>query len=403
MAQMKDSIKKASARNIVVIVAAVLAIAVAIPVVMHFRKVAVQAGADETETVESGTDYNPSATVPSEETSTTIPDVSQTELSTIPDVTGTTWTLPGIRPPVSTTKAAIIGAVRITSLKITPSTMVMNKGESRELSVKVEPANAANEVTWTSNKPNIATVDDAGNVKGISAGVAHITCTAKDGSRKSDTTTVSVVADQLTREEIATAELFSYMFNPDGNFFYTSDEPWQRQFGFNLLYDLGAPLAGMFYNTVRVKFKYNDLDWMVQLWKGQYGFLFIGSEIGVYTKPEARTTNHYDCATDENSLKMQMTLYDADKLLFTRDYAKSWWMTGFVPGKVTRFSNPTGLTVLARITLKSPEMTAAFTEAFAKCGFKKADAINRTSYDSYKVIGNDVYFNWKYIKHSLTD
>lgn len=401
MAQMKDGIKKVSARNIVVIVAAVLAIAVAIPVVMHFRKMAVQVGADETETVESGTVYNPGTTVPSAEESTTIPETSQTELSTLP---GTTWTLPSIRPPVSTTKAAVVGTVRVTSVATTPSNTLMNVGGSRQLSVEVKPANASNKgVTWTSDNPKIATVDDAGNVKGRSVGVTVITCTAKDGSGKTDKTTVSVAANQLTPEEIRTAELFSYMFNPDGNFFYTSDDPWQRQFGFNPLYDWGANIFVMWYDTVRVKFNYNNLDWMVQLWKGQYGFAFIGSEIGVYTKPEVRTADHYDCATNENALKMQMTLYKADKLLFTRDYATSWWMTGFVPGKLTRFSDRTELTVLARITLKNPEMTAAFTDAFEDCGFKKADVINRTSYDSFKVVGNDVYFNWKYIKHSLTD
>ena len=60
--------------------------------------------------------------------------------------------------------------------------------------------------------------------------------------------------------------------------FYTPINPWQRNFGFCELYDAAAPFTGMFYNTVRFKFDYAGKNWLIQVWKGQYG-ITTGGEL----------------------------------------------------------------------------------------------------------------------------
>ncbi len=194
-----------------------------------------------------------------------------------------------------------------------------------------------------------------------------------------------------------TGAVLSYLYNEDEQFFYVEDDPWQREFGFNKIYDGAANFAVMYYDTVRVKFNYSGKDWMIQMWKGQYGMVFIGAEIGVYTKDPTQTVDHYDCASDDDSLKMQMSLYDGDKWMFTRSYDTYWWVTGFVPGTLPRFNDRSGLTMLAMITLKDKAMTGHFLESLKGNGFKKGYT-GFSTHDTYKVEGNTVYINWRYCK-----
>ena len=82
-----------------------------------------------------------------------------------------------------------------------------------------------------------------------------------------------------------TAKVLSYKYDPDGGYFYTDDKScWQQNFGFNEGYDSMAPLGMMNYDTVRVKFVYDNQECLIQMWKGQYGYAFVGGEIGLYNR-----------------------------------------------------------------------------------------------------------------------
>lgn len=66
-------------------------------------------------------------------------------------------------------------------------------GKKLTLKAKVNPANASNKaLTWKSSNTKIAKVASNGVVTGVKAGTVKITATAKDGSRKSATCTVTV-------------------------------------------------------------------------------------------------------------------------------------------------------------------------------------------------------------------
>ena len=69
----------------------------------------------------------------------------------------------------------------------------MYTGKKLTLKAKVIPANASNKaLTWKSSNTKIAKVASNGVVTGVKAGTVKITATAKDGSRKSATCTVTV-------------------------------------------------------------------------------------------------------------------------------------------------------------------------------------------------------------------
>lgn len=69
----------------------------------------------------------------------------------------------------------------------------MYTGKKLTLKAKVNPANASNKaLTWKSSNTKIAKVASNGVVTGVKAGRVKITATAKDGSRKSATCTVTV-------------------------------------------------------------------------------------------------------------------------------------------------------------------------------------------------------------------
>ncbi|MDR1172507.1 MAG: Ig-like domain-containing protein [Bacteroidales bacterium] len=80
------------------------------------------------------------------------------------------------------TCAVTVPAIAVTGISLDRETLVFKTGRpSSRLICTVEPDDATyKEVTWSSNQPGIAEVDDAGNVTAISKGVAEITATSAD-------------------------------------------------------------------------------------------------------------------------------------------------------------------------------------------------------------------------------
>ncbi|MEE3467508.1 MAG: Ig-like domain-containing protein [Eubacterium sp.] len=74
-----------------------------------------------------------------------------------------------------------------------PSTE-LNVGESMQLTVKVLPKDANNQtVTYSSSKPEVATVDENGNVTAIAPGKTKIKVKCKDKGKKSASVTLTVI------------------------------------------------------------------------------------------------------------------------------------------------------------------------------------------------------------------
>ena len=204
-----------------------------------------------------------------------------------------------------------------------------------------------------------------------------------------------------TEIDFETAKVLSYKYDPDGGYFYTDDKNcWQQNFGFNEGYDSMAPLGMMNYDTVRIKFEYDNKEWLVQMWKGQYGYAFVGGEVGVYTRKVGAGGTHYNCAKQEDWLNMEMAfVWDKGRTgnyqtIFTRDYTQYWWCTGFVPGLETGAPRDQ-FRLITHITFKSTEMAELFCSQFEKKGFRRVAKLNNGEIDTFVQVGADVAFVWQ--------
>ena len=89
----------------------------------------------------------------------------------------------------------IIYADGVTGVILTPETLEMKIGESKDLTVIVEPYAALNKnVTYTTSDPSVVTVSATGKVRAVGAGTATVTVITDDGGF-TDTCTVTVIED----------------------------------------------------------------------------------------------------------------------------------------------------------------------------------------------------------------
>jgi uncharacterized protein YjdB/Leucine-rich repeat (LRR) protein len=75
-------------------------------------------------------------------------------------------------------------AIPVSSVSVSPSSLALKVGESRNVTATVLPADATNKaITWSSDNPDVATVNNAGKVTGLAVGTATITVSTEDGGK----------------------------------------------------------------------------------------------------------------------------------------------------------------------------------------------------------------------------
>ncbi|MGN1443582.1 MAG: DUF4474 domain-containing protein [Acutalibacteraceae bacterium] len=293
-------------------------------------------------------------------------------------------------PSSESTFASTTSAFSSSSSVDIPSTLPIATLKSEENENKDDQdTTKSNPFTTFADSQNSSSSTTKKNEGSATTKKAETTSTTKAttaATTKSNEEKTTAAQEMIKSAAIFSDGFLSYMFDPEGDYYFTVDDPWQRNFGFNELYDVGAPFVVFYYDTMRCKFNYDNKDWLIQFWKGQYGFVFIGAEIGVYNKPESRTAEHFDCASDEDSLMMSMTFYRDGKELLTRDYAKYWWCTGFVPGKLDKFSDRSELSIKCRITMKDYKMLIGMAGALKENGME----LNK----DYTTSGLDMFITW---------
>ena len=242
-------------------------------------------------------------------------------------------------------------------------------------------------------------------------------------------------SDMTPREKQEALKLLGYKMDKNG-IFYVEHEPWQKQFGFNQLYDLASPLIQLVYGTVRIKFRYGyvyklgttgaekgkvlrddhnnpiyetdskgkpiEKDWMIQMWKGRYGLVMLGAEIGVYTKPSNQPSEHYYSAVAEEELVMAMDVYQHNfakgttKYLFTRGPESAWWLTGFVPGSFIEFNKKSEIIALINIQFPTEEMMGLFAKGIKAAGFSEGSPAPGNP-ETFRTSGTSIKIAWQYI------
>lgn len=196
--------------------------------------------------------------------------------------------------------------------------------------------------------------------------------------------------------------LKDYIYNDDKD-----PNCMQKHFGYNPLYDIGANLIDFSIETTKIDFNYDNKQYRFQFWKGQYisGEIgTVGGEVGIYTRPKGSVGEHYNCASEDDWLKMEMTVYwdefDNGEYLpqLTRNYNDFWWATGFVDGQLKNRRDSNTMRILCRITFESVEQAEAFDNAMSKKGFTKVEDFSPYEIDTYKRYEKDVIFLWQNIR-----
>ena len=286
--------------------------------------------------------------------------------------------------------------------------------KSVQLSAEVQNVNGSPSFQWKSSDPLKATVDRSGKVTGLAVGKVTVTVTAKaDGLTLTDEIELYVVRrSNGIRDFLKNRQVLSYKYSYQDDYYYANDkQSWQKAMGFSKFYDLVAPYALLETDYLRVKFPYGGKDYMIQFWKGQYGLLFYGSEIGIYTKKHSDkadgTFTLYKCASKDDFLNMDMTLYHDTTGFgtyvrqFTRPYDNYWWCTGFKAGHLRVEEPASELRLESRITLKDDEMATQFCSALEQCGLTQVNE-GSIGVDQFRREGNDVRLVWQNLSHAET-
>lgn len=153
---------------------------------------------------------------------------------------------------------------------------------------------------------------------------------------------------------------FLYEYNQD--YFYSRKNSWQREMDYVKAYDKLASFMNMVFDCEPIHFFYDGREWMIELWKGQYG-ITTGAEIGVYQKRDWR----YVSVSDAEMLNMRFVLYRKGRIILCRQ-GRHWWLTGF---KLGMFSRRKDLVMVAEIGFPTMEMTESFLAACRRLGYSE--------------------------------
>lgn len=143
---------------------------------------------------------------------------------------------------------------------------------------------------------------------------------------------------------------------------YAVIDSWQRNFGFAVIYDKAADIIPFYtIDTRRYHFDYDGLEWMIQVWKGNYVFISTGAEVGIYNRvPGEELGTYYNCATDDQLMEMTLKITCGDTVILDLGPQKHWWINGFkLNGKIYE---PEELTAEFSILMPNMEMLNAFVQ-----------------------------------------
>ena len=285
-------------------------------------------------------------------------------------------------------------------------------GRTVQMTAKVSNVDKQPAITWSTSDASIASVDSNGAVKGKAVGKAIIKASAKvDGQTVTGEFAINVTKNEkFIQNYLVDHQILSYQYSYVDDYYYTNDkEAWQKHFGFGKIYDIASPYLLLEYDYIRIFFTYENKDWMIQFWKGQYGMIFYGGEVGVYNRAHSEEGvndwTFYGCAKEEDWLAMDMTLYHQNLngefvREFTREYDKYWWCTGFKNGHLREEEPADELRLAGRITFKSEEMAQIVYDGLLECGFKKGKKADHTAIDTVYKDGKDLHYSWQNISEA---
>ena len=185
----------------------------------------------------------------------------------------------------------------------------------------------------------------------------------------------------------------------------------QRKFGFNGAYDWGAKFVNFYLSTIRIYFTYNNKDWLIELWKGEYAMATVGCEVGFYYREHNQNLLDtvgadyllYKSVENEDAMPVSMKLWQYEKStdstpVMKIDYSKRncWWAADFETGVLEKHRDQTTLVMVATIDFQTTKMRDLFAEQLDKKGFLEGTLDGYNNVDRYSVDGRTVTLCWRY-------
>lgn len=172
---------------------------------------------------------------------------------------------------------------------------------------------------------------------------------------------------------------FGFEYDEEQDIVISRKNAWQKEFGYHDIYDINAPLLNIVMDCEPILFNYNNKDYRIELWKGQYG-IATGAEIGIYIKN--KDDNFYRGANRDEELEISFFLNKNCLLLSRKE--KSWWITGF---EIGTYSKPKDLKMNIEIKFPNLEIQQSFIKG-----------LNNIGYTNNKIINNGTYTYFEYCK-----
>lgn len=202
-----------------------------------------------------------------------------------------------------------------------------------------------------------------------------------------------------------TKGLLGFNYDEENDCYYTTEGSLQNAFGFGPAIDEMAPLLGMDLYHEDIVFKKGDKEYLIELWKGEYGWgVTSGGEVGVYTRskeeadanPRVEGENnfdiYYDCAADEEQLHIITTMYDMShgnkREICTRDTASyadddlDYWNLNF-----RSFDAVDKEDIAMEITIEGDQATINAINGFI--------TNSRDKYVIQSITSNSISFTWR--------
>ncbi|RPJ05746.1 MAG: DUF4474 domain-containing protein, partial [Spirochaetaceae bacterium] len=170
----------------------------------------------------------------------------------------------------------------------------------------------------------------------------------------------------------------AYSYDPVDETFYAQMYSPQRNFGYYDLYDKYCVFITFFIHSEPIRFEAKGREWKIELWKGMYGPILTGGEVGIYVGKDygpaslllgkVEGGNDTSCAEDEEMLPMSIKLYDKEsgQLIFERSKERHWWLTGF---DFFEFKKASELVMEVSIEMEDEEMRKSFISALEALGY----------------------------------
>lgn len=180
------------------------------------------------------------------------------------------------------------------------------------------------------------------------------------------------------------------LYDPNQDIIYSKKNAWQHGFGYCYGYDDTALFISYLIDCEPVFFQYAEKEWMIELWKGQYG-IETGCEIGVYNRSfndnsldmqlldqtigrrkigqgeyDEQHSKFYKCVDEDEYLQIAFRVYRNGQELFSRGPEYHWWLTGFRWGVISR---PEDLVMRISIKFSDVEMQQAFAASLQQMGY----------------------------------